>query len=207
MDLQQFHDSYTIRVKYAISNEDDLTQYESNSINYSSLWDGLPEGWKTIEEGQVNPNKIHRRLHNARLISTPVGDLLAVEHETGLELLIIVLEIASEMGALEIVSEIGLTKIASDIGLDVIKISIANSIVQFYQEWRSNRRQQLNLNQVSQQSEETSKPSGKDSIVIERRKQESNGTIIRKITTIPAHLVTSKKIANLLKDDESTAKK
>ncbi len=114
MNLQEFHDRYTLRVKYAISTDNDLTKYKSINTDCNPLWTALPEGWKIIEEGGVLP-RTDTVEHPARLISTPSGDVLAVEHETGLEI----------------------------VAVGAAVVSAAAAVVGLFQTWRSNRRTPL----------------------------------------------------------------
>ncbi len=113
MNLQDFHDRHSLRVKYAISTDNDLTQYMSVAPDYATLWTALPEGWTTIEKGTVNP-RADMGSHLARLISTPAGDVVAVEHETGLEIVAVTASV----------------------------VSAAAAVVALFQTWRSNRRTQ-----------------------------------------------------------------
>lgn len=113
MNLQDMHDRRLLRVKYAITSDDDLTQYISSAPNYQTIWTKLPDGWTTIEQGTVVP-QVNMGPHTARLISTPAGDIVAVEHETGLEI----------------------------VAVSASVVSAAAAVVALFQTWRSNRRTQ-----------------------------------------------------------------
>ena len=111
MNLQDIHDRHSLRVKYAISTEHDLTQYLSIAPDYAAIWNVLPDGWATIEQGTVIP-RVDMGPHDARLISTPGGDIVAIEHETGLEFVAVAASV----------------------------VSAAAAVVALYQTWRLNRR-------------------------------------------------------------------
>ena len=110
MNLQDYQDGYTTRFKFAITEEKCNTSYVSEQSDYSNVWKNLPDGWLTVNNGHVTPSS-QDHLQPARLISTPSGDILAVEHETGLELLAVGIAAASATAA----------------------------IFQAYQAWRANR--------------------------------------------------------------------
>lgn len=177
MKLQDFQSNYTTRVKFAITADDDLSHYVTADNRYTSLWSSLPEGWVPIQEGSVVPAP-NSHPHTAKLLSTPSGDVLGVEHETGLEI----------------------------VALGAALVSAAASVIALYQTWRSNRRgQDSNDSLPSRKPRSRSGSSttrvpvvGTDALVVETREKGSDGVIRMTTTTVPAHLVTTELLADLI---------
>ena len=111
MDLQQIQDDYQTRIKFAITSDSDISKDVSGNNHNGILWDSTPDDWIEVDEGNVLPEP-WTHPHTAKLFGTPAGDLMAVEHETGLEIIV--------AGA--------------------AVVSAASSVIALFQTWRSHRR-------------------------------------------------------------------
>jgi hypothetical protein len=86
-ELQAFEDRPVLRVKFASLRGDGPHLVSDASTEYQGLFDELPAGWSVTEEGLVETITEYSR--RAWRLSSDEGDIVAVEHETGLELLVI----------------------------------------------------------------------------------------------------------------------
>jgi hypothetical protein len=87
VELQEYEDRAIMRIKFAcLLGQGPRLVTEANR-EYPGLFDGLPAGWSLTEEGWVEPIAEHR--HSALRRSSADGDIVAVQYETGLELLLI----------------------------------------------------------------------------------------------------------------------
>jgi hypothetical protein len=85
--LQEFEDQAVLRIKFA-SLRGEGPQFVSDAISeYEGLFDELPAEWSQTEKGAVQTSWGFHQI--AWRLSTPDGDVVAVEHETGLEILVI----------------------------------------------------------------------------------------------------------------------
>jgi hypothetical protein len=88
LKLQAFEDRVLIRIKFACLFDKGPSLVSDAGSEYDQLFAELPDGWSVTETGSVEPIRYHA--HPAtRLTSRSEGDIVAVEYETGLELLLI----------------------------------------------------------------------------------------------------------------------
>lgn len=85
--LQDFEDRSALRIKFASVRGEGPHLVSDASGEYAGLFDGLLEGWEVTEEGSVETITEYQR--HAWRLSSEDGDVVAVEHETGLEILVI----------------------------------------------------------------------------------------------------------------------
>ena len=87
VELQEFHDRAVLRIKFACLLDEGPRLASDAGREYQGLFDELPAGWSLTEKGSVEPIFEHK--HSASRLSSSEGDIVAVEYETGLELLLI----------------------------------------------------------------------------------------------------------------------
>jgi hypothetical protein len=87
LELQEFEDRVLLRVKFSCLLGEGPRLASDAGREYQGLFEKLPAGWSLTEEGWVEP--IFEHQHPASRLSSSEGDIVAVEYETGLELLLI----------------------------------------------------------------------------------------------------------------------
>lgn len=136
MELQTFQDRHVVRIKFAIVDQGSMTSYAGEQSNYAPFWSKFPDTWVELSSGEILPSTTSSP-HTAKHFSTPFGDVVAVEYETGLELL----------------------------ALGIAAAGAAASIYQAYQIWRANRNRTSTIATEDLLEIETRSPDGTSSTV------------------------------------------
>jgi hypothetical protein len=87
VELQEFEDRAALRIKFASLRDQGPHLVPDASEEYAGFFDELPAGWSMTEEGHIETLAEHTR--HARRLSSSDGDVVVVEHETGLEILVL----------------------------------------------------------------------------------------------------------------------
>ena len=174
--LQSFEDNYGAMVKFASVDPHDPQKSVSDvDPEYEGFFDDLAAvapGWQVSETGEIETRRAGPR--GAWRLSSPVGELAATRHETGLE----ILGAASALAGL------------FSLGLDL------------WDRWRVRRKEiAANRQPIDLAPGYTLvTPPSTDAFVVECRSVNPNGTIMQWRVTVPPSHLTSELVASLLND-------
>ena len=85
MEAQQYEDRSNVRIKFASIDDNGMLMGDSHH-EYETLFDDLPEQWSVEEAGVVTTSQ--EGDHRAWILRSETEELIAVEHETGVEILV-----------------------------------------------------------------------------------------------------------------------
>jgi hypothetical protein len=86
--LQEFQERAVLRIKFSSLLGEGPRLTSDAGREHRGFFDNLPAGWSVTERARVEPAIFEHR-HNASRLSSSEGDIVAIEYETGLELVLI----------------------------------------------------------------------------------------------------------------------
>jgi hypothetical protein len=174
LPLQAIQDDYRVRMKFAVTAPDNLQRYRGEAITeYVGFFDDptdFPPEWRVSENGGVDVGEGVDR--PAWRLSAPTGDVLAVQHEDGLELL---LQAIGAVGSVAGVVQLGLA---------------------LWDRWLVRRRNA----RPSAPPPPAGKGPSVDALVVDCRSKNPNGVITQWQVTVPQALVKHELVTSVLND-------
>lgn len=98
VELQKFEDQAALRIKFASVLGEGPRLVSDASQEYEGFFEEPPEGWSVTEEGMIET--ISEYMRGAVRFSSTDGDVVMVEHETGLEILVMSVGLAESASRL-----------------------------------------------------------------------------------------------------------
>jgi hypothetical protein len=166
VDLQRFEDRTVLRIKFASLLGEGPRFVGDAGVEYQGFFDALPDGWSITGQGLVET--INEYVRTATRLSSEAGDVVLVEHETGLEILF-----AVGAGAALFEQGVELTRWA-------------------WSRWQE-RREQTKPARRSARPE-----AGTDALIVERTTRAPDGTVTQERAMIPGSRVSDELLAAYL---------
>jgi hypothetical protein len=159
--LQEYELNAPVRLKFASMRGWHVVG--DASVEYGGFFDALPNGWQVVEEGSIETISEHSR--SARRLKYGEAEVVAVEHETGLELLVV------------------------DLAVNIAASAIVGLTVYLWGRWKT-RRDATRADRARWQQVVS-----QDALTVERTVDSPDGTRVQQKLVVPASVLTDERFA------------